>query len=387
MKVTYFAHDLHDPAIWRRVRMLQSGGAKVCVIGFDRSSAPPAPASITDVVRIGQTESGKLGRRMLSLISATGLAWRWCSLLKGTDVVLARSLEMLVLASTIKAISRGSYPVVYECLDVHRLVSGRGLTSLTLRSFERVLLRTCDLLIVSSAVFIKTHFKVFYRHLPQQLILENKVLSEEFDIAPPRELKQSPPWRIGWFGVLRCSRTLELLRNLALKLPGQVEVILRGIPARDVLPNFDDVVLSTPGLTYHGPYDRHSDLMSIYHDVDFTWAIDFFEEGLNSSWLLPNRLYEGCLYGSVPLALRNVETGRWLTQRGVQGLFNDACLEEVMTFFSSISSDRYQTLRSSITAIPLGDLVTSHTDCEALVTLFRGLSNVASVGALSHAAV
>ena len=41
-------------------------------------------------------------------------------------------------------------------------------------------------------------------------------------------------------------------------------------------------------------------------DVHFTWAIDFYEAGANSDWLLPNRLYEGGAHGAVPIALAGV---------------------------------------------------------------------------------
>jgi hypothetical protein len=51
---------------------------------------------------------------------------------------------------------------------------------------------------------------------------------------------------------------------------------------------------------YLGRYRNPSDLPTIYGDVHFSWAIDYYERGLNSAWLSPCRMYEGSLYGSVP---------------------------------------------------------------------------------------
>ena len=100
-------------------------------------------------------------------------------------------------------------------------------------------------------------------------------------------------------------------------MPGSVEIVIRGRVATSVLPDFDAVVAATPGLSFGGPYDRARDLPALYGDVHFAWAIDFFEAGSNSDWLLPNRLYEAGLFGAVPIACRDVATGAWLAERGL----------------------------------------------------------------------
>ena len=50
MKFAYFVHDLTDPAVARRVRMLRVGGADPVVIGFRREDAAPEEVAITDTV-------------------------------------------------------------------------------------------------------------------------------------------------------------------------------------------------------------------------------------------------------------------------------------------------------------------------------------------------
>ena len=124
-----------------------------------------------------------------------------------------------------------------------------------------------------------------------------------------------PPWRIGWYGVIRCRKSLELLAALDHQLPGQVKVEIRGRPSLNVIPDFDALVAATPGLRFLGPYDRRRDLAPMYRGVHFAWAIDYYEAGANPDWLLPNRLYEGSLRGAVPIALARTETGRWLAGR------------------------------------------------------------------------
>jgi len=58
-KIVYFNHDLSDPAVQRRIRMLLAGGAAVTAIGFQRSSEPVA-AAIEGIVSVdlGRTADG-----------------------------------------------------------------------------------------------------------------------------------------------------------------------------------------------------------------------------------------------------------------------------------------------------------------------------------------
>ena len=139
--------------------------------------------------------------------------------------------------------------------------------------------------------------------------------------APPAA---GEPWKIGWFGALRCRKSLELLAAFTRRMDGRFEVVLRGRPAYSEFDDFDGFVAAEPHVRFAGPYRNPEDLAAIYGEVHFSWAIDFFEEGLNSSWLLPNRLYEGCRFGAVPIAMRQTETGRFLADRHLGLLLDDA---------------------------------------------------------------
>lgn len=170
------------------------------------------------------------------------------------------------------------------------------------------------------------------------------------------------PWRIGWFGVIRCRRSLALLAALA--QPGVVEVVVRGRPAPGAVPEFDRVAAATPGLTFLGGYDRRVDLARIYGAVDFTWAMDFFEAGGNSDWLLPNRLYEGSLFGSVALALRSTQTGTWLAARQAGVLLDEPLERTLPAWFAALTPARHALAAATI---PRRDTVCDAADCRQLV--------------------
>jgi succinoglycan biosynthesis protein ExoL len=375
MRIGYFVHDLADAAVHRRVRMMQSF-ADVTLLGFHRSDTAVLQLDGIETVDLGRTMDARLGQRALAILQAAMNSGRWQERLAGTTIFIARQLEMLVLAAMVRRRIVPTAPLVFECLDIHRLMLTHHPVSVALRMLERHLLRSCSMLVVSSPAFLTSHFAGHGSSLPSQLLLENKVLAEDVPSGLLDRIGQlratvpseGPPWRIGWFGVIRCRRSLQLLADLVTALPGAVEVIIRGRPRRNVIPDFDQVVATTPGLSFLGEYDRHTELAALYGDVHFAWAVDFYEVGRNSDWLLPNRLYEGTLYGAVPLVAASVETGRWLAVRqcGVrlEDTRDQSFERSLLEFFGGLDSTRYSIARTALAQVPLSDLLDDKAACD-----------------------
>jgi hypothetical protein len=125
--------------------------------------------------------------------------------------------------------------------------------------------------------------------------------------------------------------------------------------------------MDLPHVYFAGPYRNPAELAAVYGDVHFTWAVDYYDSGQNSSWLLPNRIYEGSLYGSVPITSAAVETGRWLTKWGI-GVVLDEPLEPKLTdFFRRLDHERYFKLVQTVEALPRSELVSSRSECRELV--------------------
>lgn len=376
IQIAYFVHDLSDAAVCRRVRMMQIGGTEeIALLGFRRSERSVAEMAGLVPTDLGRTYDRHLLHRALAVAGALVTLRRWRDRVEGATVFLARNLEMLLLAAAMRRRFAPGARLVYECLDIHRLMLSPGPAGAGLRAVERVLLRECSLLVVSAPDYIGRYFRPVHALLPPVYLLENKVLSEELpagrDKPPP-----APPWRIGWFGNLRCRRSLHLLAGLAARSAGSVEVVLRGRPQYEVMPDFDAVVARTPGMAFLGPYDRHADLPAIYADVHFAWAIDLYDARQNSDWLLMNRLYEGGLHGAVPIALRSVATGRWLANRGI-GLLLDVPVEASLAgALAGMDTDRYLAATAAVAARPVSDFIHDERDSAALVATFCGRAEV-----------
>ncbi|MDB5594153.1 MAG: hypothetical protein JWM36_1114 [Hyphomicrobiales bacterium] len=375
MKVVYFVHNVGDPAVARRVEMLRAGGAEVVVIGFRRDRQAPLCIPGVEVLELGQSFDARFLQRSTLVLRSLAQLSRYRKVFGSADVIVARNLEMLVLAARARNLAGRPVPLVYESLDIHRLLLAKGLAGRGLRALERRLMKSCDLLIVSSPAFLSRYFEPVQNVRMPHLLIENRMVRLNGATIIDRDaghtvLPLGPPWRIGWFGMIRCQRSLDILTELARAHPGLIEVVIRGRPSSSEFRDFEGQVAGAPGVRYLGVY-KPGDLPSMYQDVHFTWAIDYFEAGQNSDWLLPNRLYEGSAHGAVPIALSSVETGRWLAARNA-GLRLEA-ISDLRGALEDMTGVEFMRLRRSVAEIPLHDLVAMQADCVELVVRLEAL--------------
>lgn len=322
MKILYLVHDLSDAAVLKRCHMLRAGGATVTLAGFTRRSDLSAGVLTFSPIILGLTKDAQFLHRMFAVLTV-----KLDRHVKDMefDVVIARNLEMLAVA---RHVARNRpINLVYESLDIHRLLLRDDIGGLVMRYIERRLSKNIALLLTSSPAFVRNYFVLRQCLKTPTLLVQNKVFGADLDRRRTPALAERP-LTIGWFGILRCRKSLSLLAEFSRRMKGKVQVVLRGKPAYHEFDDFDAIVAKEPYLRFEGPYEQR-DLEQIYSEIDVIWAIDFFEEGLNSAWLLPNRLYEGCYYGCIPLAMSGTETARFLKDNDI-GLALDEATPEAL---------------------------------------------------------
>ena len=364
--IAYLVHDLGDAAVARRIEALQAGGARVALAGFYRRAAPGQVAG-TPARALGRSRDGRLAARALLVLRRLIAPGALRRDVRRSDLVIARNLEMLLLAAVV---ARRGQRIVYECLDIHRSMLGTGLAARMLRLIERRLLARSALTIVSSPAFERDYFRARQGWRGAVALVENKVA-----VVPAPELATdnatTGPWVIGWFGMLRCRRSLAILAGLAARSQGRVRVLIAGLPSSDIFPDFPAAVARMPHVEYAGPY-RPADLPRLYGRVHFAWCIDYFEEGLNSRWLLPNRLYESLAHGAVPVALEGVETGRWLAAQGVGLRLPDG--EAMGPVLTNMTAGRHAELAAAARALPRDRIAFCPADHRHLVARLETLA-------------
>jgi len=377
MQIGYLAHDLSDPAIERRVAMLSAGGARVALAGLSRSAA--GRAGFANALVLGRSADGKLAQRARQI--AHIVARQKPSILAHLgqpNVLIARNLEMLAVAVSLLPRFRTRPRLVYECLDIHRLLTDPGAAGMALRFLETRLASHVDLVLTSSPAFVTHHLGAVFGD--RIAIVENRVLelgkppvSARNPAPMPPHIMPGPPWRIGWFGALRCRKSLEILTEAARLAQGKLEVVIRGRPSPAVFEDFSALIRDKAHMRFEGPYNM-GDLGQHYAGVHFAWGVDFYEAGANSDWLLPNRLYESVHYGSVPIARMNCEVGRFLVRHDIGIPLPDLSPDAVADRFLSVRAEDYRDLVLRQRSLPRGMWRADQGDC---VDLVRLLANAA----------
>lgn len=343
-RIAFFGHDAADAAVRRRVRGLLDDGLDVT--GFMMRRRDPGTLD-WDNVDLGETRDGAFVQRIRQVFAGARLAAESREKLAAADVIYARNLDMLACAFLTKRHAGLDTPVIYESLDVHRLLTRPDVLGQAMRWLEHSLLKRTAGLVVSSAGFLRNHFERHYAGDYRAFLVENRLApgasyGARPDVLAPDATSAVKPLRLGWVGNLRCKRSFELLCQLADLIPDQLEVSLYGVPSRTEIPVFEPMIDARPNMTFFGRYRSPEDLAGIYDNLDVVWAGDFMEAGYNSVWLLPNRIYEGGYYCTPSIAPAGTETAAWLSKHDCGFLIDEPLDRSLPELVRQLMVDRRQ---------------------------------------------
>lgn len=379
--VAFFGHDSAESTVIKRIRAFAGQGLHVVGFNFRREKFNRDFLPFWENVHLGTTEDRAYGRRLLAMCRALPKILRRRVALRRADFFYARNIDMCALAFVARLLSGSSAPLVYEVLDVQRVFVGRGLVSALFRWAERRLLGRTDLLVISSPGFASNYFRSRQGYRGRTFLLENKIsFSQGAAVARPSGTlgalcapRATPDkWVIGWFGTLRCPKSLDMLCHIAEALPDKVEIYMRGVPTETGLEAFEQAIAGHPNMIYDGEYRNPVDLAEIYGKVHLTWTFDFLDAGKNSKWLLPNRIYEGGYFGSVALASSDTQTGEKVRELGLGYTFEAPEAENLIAFLRWYSIDEHDSRRTHILSLPpqeFCDLYDTRDLCELIFSL------------------
>ncbi|WP_428929794.1 hypothetical protein [Marinibacterium sp. SX1] len=373
--MAYFGHDANEPAVRRRATAFRRAG--VDVMGFmpHRGDFTKPEWSHVD---LGQTRDNDYLQRVTLVYSGARRALNYPDMFRRADIFLARNLDMLALAARVRRKLGLDVPLVYECLDIHHRLTGPSRPARMLRRLEARLLEQCALVMISSPRFAEAHFETHYPGKCRFHLVENRLIEGDAFAARPAPRAAAPegPLRIGWFGNLRCRRSLDLLKSLANRFPDDLRIILRGYPAPGVFPDFEAEFAGQPNIVFHGRYKAPGDLEAIYGEVDLIWAGDWYEAGANSMWLLPNRIYEGGYFATPALAPAGTQVAQWLTERGGGFILDDPIDETLGTLVGELIENRQpiENRRDHLLGLPRSTYVESPQAVADLIAAARGMA-------------
>ena len=374
--LVFIGPERTDARSVKRIAALTDHGWQVTGFTFhrDRGQADPPPA--WENIHLGNTYSRRYLQRIWAIVRALGLIFRHRRRIREAAVLYVINPDNSLLALFGRLVSHRRVPLVVEMADIQPVMTGTGLPSRALRVYERFVLRRSRLLVTTSPGFVDHYFGPVQHHRGPIFLLENKVYPSAALIAArqPRTAPARPGrWTIGFFGVLRCRRSIELICGLAAAFPDKVTFVLRGVPAGLDAGLFHQKIAAHHNIEYGGPYRYPDDLPAMYDSVDFNWCFDFSAPGANSTWLLPNRIYEGGLFHCPALAFAGTETAAWVSGQGLGGIFREDLAENLHAYFAALTLEEWDARRSRCAAAP-DSLFAGEADYAALSTAMRNLT-------------
>ncbi|MCU0748917.1 MAG: hypothetical protein MUF13_05150 [Akkermansiaceae bacterium] len=378
-RIAFFAHERGDARVVKRIAALGDQGWTVIGFTFHRVREKKDVPPTWENIHLGTTYNRRYLQRLWAFVGCVGVLWKQRARLADCSSVYVVNTDNALLALLGRCFAGSRAPLILELADIQPAMVGQGTLSKVFRAIERFVLKRTALLVTTSPGFVREYFHPVQNHRGDIYLLENKVYPGLH--LPEAEGKQDPvengrPWVVGCFGAFRCSRSLEVMREIATKLEGRVRFVLRGYPAGTIADEFHGLIDGCTGIAFLGPYECPGDLAKIYGAIDFNWAFDESDPNGNSAWLLPNRIYEGGCFGIPALASAATETGRWIASREAGWTFAEPLASSLTDFFETVSPQDWSKVRQHCAARPRTDFTGEGDYAELTAEILRKAASV-----------
>lgn len=295
MHFTFLLPDLDDSFALDRIEHIKDEGATAEIFGYKRDTYKGKKYE-DHVTLLGYAEHGKYFKRIPSIFTSF---FKIRKKAKKTDVFYCFTLELLCIGWLLSRFHKSPVKLAYDVADIREILVKKGIVSSLVRRLDKFLTNRTDVVVVTAPAYIDGYFKEILNIRKTEFhIIENKL--DENLMRPYIETQDekigeySYPIRIGYFGVLRCYHSLDLLNRVLREGKGKFHLYLRGFFMDNVLP-LKDEILSSGYAEYGGTYLYPDDLNELYSQVDLVWTAIYHAKS-NIMWSRTHRFYQACYY-------------------------------------------------------------------------------------------
>ncbi|WP_213269591.1 glycosyltransferase [Hyphomonas sp.] len=355
LKLAYFAGDATNPTVRLRIRSFMRNAVNVIGFTFRRDKFHTDFVPFWENIELGRTKDRNYLQRLGAILLALGPIWRNRAQLRDVDVLYARLFDAAFLALLARYLLRLDAKLVYEIEDVQQIFFRKSVAAEVFRFLERRILASADLVVLPSPGFAEGYLQPIQGYDRPYFLLENRIQLDEIPLndAPPSARAQkwrqeTDRWVIGWFGTLRCPKSMRLLSEIADRLGDRVLIYTRGYPTETGLDAYMEIVNRHPNWIYEGPYMMPDDLEDIYGRVHFVWCLDFLDERGNSELLLACRMYHGGYFGALPIVASQSQMARHLSPHGIGHPVSAPYVDDVCSLIEGMTPARYYAEREAV---------------------------------------
>ncbi len=315
MKIAFLLPVVSQVRYQKRVMSLERLGVEPKILSFERKYYQGVPWP-QGYISLGRIQHGHYWRRLPRIIMAIPIVRRTAA---DADVLYAFGLDTLLLAHLAIIFTRQKPKVVYEVGDIRSILVKKNFLGRSLRAVERFLVRRSSLIVVTSHAYINEYFlKIQRLEGVRYHVIENKLTNfNDLPITLDSSLdkRDHDEIRIGYFGLIRCRRSWEVLKKIALRGNGKFRVVIRGILSESLMDLHSEMT-QTRFVEFGGPYISPDDLPAMYGSIDLAWIAHFANE-TNIKWSRVNRFYEACYFYRPMIAQTGTQDGFVVEERGL----------------------------------------------------------------------
>src|SRR5690554_1166188 len=211
-RILFFTTAIEHTTFRKTAKMLQNEGAVVHVIGFTRNNFPVGTDDIS-IESLGALSHGNYISRIFRLFKFLFVLRKRA---KKFDVIYNFTLDTLIISKIALIFLNKKW--VYQIQDIRTIYFGNSISSKIARFLEGFFIKRIDLLVVSSPNYYTDHFKGKY-HIKEDKVhvIENKLVRGSISLDSIDNKSNNDIISIGYFGVMRCKRSWEILKMLAEK--------------------------------------------------------------------------------------------------------------------------------------------------------------------------
>lgn len=336
---------------------LKEAGCSIEVYAFDRG-VYPTNTNIEPVI-LGKLKAGIFWNRLLTYCKALP---KYLELTRSEVPVYIFGFDNLVIFNMVSWLTRRRPLIIYEVADIHSFQTKNNPFGSIIKGFDSWLMKRVRLSVLTSREFYLSYFKtVLGLKLLNFQVIENKVSTPGLGVVKSFGLAKhingsNDKITIGYFGLLRCRRSLEILIDGAEKQ--YWNLVLRGVFLNGTL-DFIEKIQNLEHVSYYGAYVSPIDLEIMYSEIDISWiAYPYSKESIgNWLWAKTNRYYESAYYKTPMIASVGTQDGNLVQVKSIGLTVDLADLIGSVNKIAEISKSQIDLWGTNIEALDTRDFV------------------------------
>ncbi len=253
-------------------------------------------------ISLGKVDHGKYVGRIKNYIKAVRTIEKQISDNLDTDIYFYGFDLLPFLAFRLK---KRYSKLIFEIPDIRELYFKKNSVAKILLYALKLSMKKVSILVVTSELFITGFLEKNGISVNGATVIENKVHAKDIEYADV--VIDNDNLTIGYFGLIRCARSLKILLKY-LDTSENSKLVMYGY-FHGISTELKEKVTSHAKVSYRGMYRSPRDLNMIYKNIDLTWIAYPYsaqKEG-NFKYARTNRFYEAGYFG-IPM-LANIESG------------------------------------------------------------------------------